>query len=69
MFDFISNSVKKLFGTKYDRDVKTYMPIVEEINEHFQAFRALSNDELRHKTLEFKYRIAQMIAYSAAAAR
>ena len=62
MFDFISNSVKKLFGTKYDRDVKTYMPIVEEINEHFQAFRALSNDELRQKTLEFRSRIAQYLS-------
>ena len=62
MFDFISNSVKKLFGTKYDRDVKTYMPVVVEINEHFEAFRALSNDELRNKTLDFKARIAQYLS-------
>ena len=54
MFDF----VKKIFGTKYDRDVKTYMPLVEKTNEYFEKYKSLSNDELRDKTLEFRKRIA-----------
>ncbi len=54
MFNFI----KKVFGTKYDRDVKEYSPVIEEINEHFQSYQSLSNDELRNKTLEFRERIA-----------
>ena len=49
--------IKKIFGTKYDRDVKKYNPIVEEINEYFKEYGSLSNDELRNKTIEFKERI------------
>lgn len=49
---------KNLFGTKYDRDVKLYSPIVEEINEHFASYENISNDELRNKSLDFKKRIA-----------
>lgn len=62
MFELISNSVKKLFGTKYDRDVKTYMPVVEEINQNFEAYQSLSNDELRNKTTELKAIIAQYLS-------
>jgi preprotein translocase subunit SecA len=50
---------KNLFGTKYDRDVKRYSPIVEEINHFFDSYSDLSNDELRNKSLEFKKRIAE----------
>ncbi len=49
---------KKLFGTKYDRDVKTYSPVVNIINSHFASYSSLTNDELRNKTLEFRSRIA-----------
>lgn len=45
---------KNLFGTKYDRDVKLYSPIVEDINRHYETYSSLSNDELRNKSLEFK---------------
>ncbi|MDX1701810.1 MAG: hypothetical protein R3250_14385, partial [Melioribacteraceae bacterium] len=55
MFD----KIKKIFGTKYDRDVKKYTPIVEEINENFEIYKNLTNDELRNKTLEFRERIAE----------
>ncbi len=48
-----------MFGTKYDRDVKKYNPIVEEINEYYKQYNSLSNDELRNKTVEFKDRIAE----------
>ncbi|MCO6461970.1 MAG: preprotein translocase subunit SecA [Saprospiraceae bacterium] len=53
MFDFI----KKMFGTKTDREVKAYMPIVNEINQYYESYHSLSNDELRNKTLEFRQRI------------
>ncbi len=59
MFDFLSKSVKKIFGTKYDRDVAVYGPRVEVINEHYDAFAKLSNDELRNKTIEFRARIKE----------
>jgi preprotein translocase subunit SecA len=50
---------EKVFGTKYDRDVKTYLPIVEEVNKNFEAYHALSHDELRQKTQEFRARIKE----------
>ncbi len=49
----------KIFGTKYDRDVKKYSPIVEEILKYEEEFSSLSNDELRSKTHEFKSRISE----------
>lgn len=49
----------KLFGSKYERDVKAYSPKVETINEFFAQYASLSNDELRNKTLEFRKRIAE----------
>jgi len=61
MFGTIGKSIQKLFGTKYDRDVKTYSPIVDQINEIFDELSDLSNDELRHKTQEFRQRIAEYL--------
>ncbi len=48
----------KIFGSKYERDVKTYAPLVETTNEFAEQFKILSHDELRTKTLEFRERIA-----------
>ena len=58
MFDVIGKAVQKVFGTKYERDVKQYTPVVEEINTFFDSYFSLSNDELRNKTHEFKTRIS-----------
>ena len=55
-------TLKKLFGTKYDRDVKTYLPIVEQINELYESYASLSHDQLRQKTLEFRERISDHLA-------
>ncbi len=59
MFNFISKSIKNVFGTKYDRDVNEYLPIVEEINRYTAEYQSLSHDALRNKTLEFRQRIAE----------
>ena len=61
MFGTIGKSIQKLFGTKYDRDVKTYSPIVDQINEIFEELSGLSHDELRNKTQEFRQRIADYL--------
>mgnify|MGYP006969384439 FL=1 len=37
MLNFINKSVQKIFGTKYERDVKNYAPIVDEINEIYEG--------------------------------
>ena len=51
--------IKKLFGTKYDREVKNMLPIVDKINEIYESLHGLSNDELRNKTLEFRQIISE----------
>ncbi len=51
--------IKKIFGTKYERDVKQYKPIVEKINGFYKEYSQLTNDELRNKTIEFRARIGE----------
>ncbi len=55
---FISKTLSKIFGgNKYEKDVKEIEPLVVQINEEFAKLNALSNDQLRNKTNEFKQRI------------
>ncbi len=59
MLGFIS----KLFGgSKSEKDVKKIQPLVDEINKNFEQYKALSNDELRGKTQEFRKRIQEYIS-------
>jgi preprotein translocase subunit SecA len=54
-------ALKKLFGSKHERDVQSLRPIVDEINTHSEACQNLSDDELRAKTVEFRARIREAI--------
>ncbi|WP_297336394.1 preprotein translocase subunit SecA [Algoriphagus sp.] len=54
MLDFIAKGLAKVFGTKSDRDIKDLLPKVKEINEIFEGFKSLSDDELRAQTGEIK---------------
>lgn len=53
------NFIAKIFSNKHERDVKAYWPVVEEINQNFEQYKSLSNDDLRAKTQEFKQKIQQ----------
>ncbi|HTM99613.1 MAG TPA: hypothetical protein VL088_12750, partial [Pedobacter sp.] len=52
----------KIFGSKSERDIKVLQPLVLQINEEYAKLSSLSNDELRHKTIEFKETIAAAVA-------
>src|SRR5256714_14070596 len=54
MLGFIS---KVFGGNKSEKDIKQIAPLVDQINQNFTAYAALSNDQLRGKTQEFKQRI------------
>ncbi|MDO9283017.1 MAG: preprotein translocase subunit SecA [Methylotenera sp.] len=54
----ISKMFKKLFGSRNDRLVKQYAQKVQQINALEPAMQALSDDDLRAKTAEFKQRYA-----------
>jgi len=56
------NLFKKVFGTKHERDVKGFGSTVQEINEYYQSYKNISNDDLRGKTIEFRERIATHLA-------
>ena len=58
MLDFL----KKVFGTKYDKDAKAIQPYVDKTNAYFEEYQDLTNDELRNKTNEFRKRIAEYLA-------
>jgi preprotein translocase subunit SecA len=51
----------KVFGSKSERDIKAIQPLVVKINEHYSKLSALSNDELRGKTIEFKEKISAFL--------
>jgi len=50
--------LKKIFGTKHERDVKRMMPVVAEINALEPAIQALDDAALRGKTDELRKRLA-----------
>ncbi|MDA3613736.1 preprotein translocase subunit SecA [Polluticaenibacter yanchengensis] len=58
MFGFLS---KLLGGNKSEKDVKKIQPYVTQINQYFQQYSSLTNDELRHKTVEFRARINEHV--------
>ena len=50
--------IKKIIGTKYQRDLKRMQPLVQRINALDEQYKSLSETELREKTQEFKRRVA-----------
>ena len=54
----ISGLLKKLFGSRNDRLIKQYSATVRQINALEAGISALSDDDLRGKTAEFKARVA-----------
>lgn len=57
MFDFL----KKLFGTKSEKDIRNLESKVEEINSIYTSLKGISNDELRAKSAQLKSSIREAI--------
>jgi preprotein translocase SecA subunit len=54
--------IKKVVGTKNEREIKRIRPLVERINALEPEYQQLTDDELRAKTDQFKTRIQQATA-------
>ncbi|MCE2745676.1 MAG: preprotein translocase subunit SecA [Burkholderiales bacterium] len=54
----ITDTLKKLFGSRNERLLKTYRKSVNQINALEPTIKALTDDALRAKTAEFKARLA-----------
>jgi preprotein translocase subunit SecA len=55
----IDTILKKIVGTKNERELRRLQPRVQTINDLEPAFRALSDEQIRGKTLELRGRLAE----------
>ena len=53
------NIIEKMFGTHSQRELKRIMPIVDKIDSLRPSMQALSDEELRAKTREYKKRLEE----------
>ena len=51
--------IKKVFGSKSERDMKQVKPILEKVLAAYKDIDKLSNDELRARTEELKKKIRE----------
>ncbi len=49
----------KVFGTKYERDMKKIQPVVDEINKVYETLADLPDDEFLKRTDTFRERIRE----------
>ena len=54
--------VKKILGSRHIREAKKLQPLVDRINEFFEEYQALSEEQLKGKTDEFRAHIAEATA-------
>src|SRR5262245_11715243 len=52
--------IKKIIGSKNDREVRRLRPLVAKINEIEQSLQSLSDEALREKTRVWKERLSQI---------
>lgn len=55
----ITNILAKIFGTKNERELKRIQPLVHKITAIESSLVGLTNEQLAHKTVEFRQRISQ----------
>ena len=55
----MKNIIKMIIGDKHEKDLKTLLPVVDEINAEYDKIKDLTDDELRGKTEEFKQKIQE----------
>jgi len=55
----VQRLLTSLFGSKHERDMKKLRPLIDQINSHEPAMKALSDAQLQAKTPEFKERLGK----------
>ena len=56
----IQNLIKKVFGSRSDREMKPLLPLVDEVNQFAESLTLKSDDELRERTQELKASIREI---------
>jgi preprotein translocase subunit SecA len=54
---YIMSALTKIFGTHSDRELKRITPLVDKVESYRDEMKALSDEELRGKTKEYKERL------------
>ena len=54
--------VKKILGSRHIHEAKKLQPLVDQINELFEEYGSLSEEQLKGKTDEFRAYIAEATA-------
>jgi len=57
----IKKVLTKFFGTQFEREVKKIQPVVDEINRIYSDLSSLSEEELKHKTVNSKRKLQERI--------
>ncbi|MEI7934883.1 MAG: preprotein translocase subunit SecA, partial [Chlorobiaceae bacterium] len=52
---------EKIFGSKHEKDIKKIQPLIGSINELQISLASLSDDQLRHKGLELKQKVRNVL--------
>jgi preprotein translocase subunit SecA len=55
----LNRTLTKVFGSKHERDIKRMQPLVAAINDLEPEIQALSDEQLRAKTAEFRQQLDQ----------
>ena len=55
----LNRTLTKVFGSKHERDIKRLQPLVAAINDLEPEIQALSHEQLRSKTQEFRQQLEQ----------
>ena len=55
----VVKSVKKIFGSAHDRQMKALRPDVQKIASFEKALKELSDDQLKNKSVQFKEKLSQ----------
>ena len=64
MLGFLSKGLKKILGSKTDKDLKELYPYIKKINDEFDMLSEISDQELRNKTKYFKDLIHKALEFT-----
>ncbi|HEU0054990.1 MAG TPA: hypothetical protein VFQ39_17510, partial [Longimicrobium sp.] len=58
----LKSVIRAVFGTRHQRELKRLQPIVDEINQHAERLRGISEEELKGQTEKFRDYIREAVA-------
>jgi preprotein translocase subunit SecA len=63
----LKSVIRAVFGTRHQRELRRLQPMVDEINRHYAAMQAWSDDQVKAQTETFRARIREAAAEEEAA--